>query len=92
VYNTLLGIEPYVSGSYYVGYRIGDQEIGLDPNGHQQGMTGPYEYFQVADIHQALQALLEAGATLHLGVKDVGGGRLIARVKDPDGNIISLMQ
>jgi hypothetical protein len=33
--------------AYYVGYRIGNQEIGLDPHGHTQGMTGPVCYWQV---------------------------------------------
>ena len=27
---------------YYVGYNVAGQDIGLDPNGHRQGMTGPY--------------------------------------------------
>lgn len=33
LFSKLLGIEPYVEGVYYVGFRVGDQEIGLDPNG-----------------------------------------------------------
>ena len=41
LYSQLLGTEPYVDEAYYVGFKIGDQEIGLDPNGHHQGMTGP---------------------------------------------------
>ena len=36
LYSTLLGVEPYVDQPYYVGYRVGDQEIGLDPNGHDK--------------------------------------------------------
>ncbi len=31
-YNAFLGVEPYADSPYYVGYRIGDQEIGLDPH------------------------------------------------------------
>jgi hypothetical protein len=31
-YRILLGVEPYADQPYYVGFRIGDQEIGLDPN------------------------------------------------------------
>ena len=33
LYSKLLGVEPYADAPYYVGFRIGDQEIGLDPNG-----------------------------------------------------------
>jgi|SRR2546421_5541485 len=92
LYRTLLGVEPYSDEAYYVGFRVGDQEIGLDPNGHNQGMTGPVGYFQVSDIKKSLQALVDAGAQIQQEVKDVGGGRLIAWVKDADSNIIGLMQ
>jgi predicted enzyme related to lactoylglutathione lyase len=92
LYRQLLGVEPYIDQAYYVGFRVGDQEIGLDPNGHNQGMTGPVGYWQVEDINQSLQSLLDAAAQIQQEVKDVGGGRLTARVKDADGNITGLMQ
>jgi hypothetical protein len=44
LYSKLLGVEPYADEVYYVGFRIGDQEIGLAPNGYRQGMTGPVAY------------------------------------------------
>ena len=92
LYRTLLGVEPYSDEAYYVGFRVGDQEIGLDPNGHNQGMTGPVGYFQVSDIKKSLQALLDAGAQTQQEVKDVGGGKLLASVKDAHNNIIGLIQ
>ena len=92
LYGKLLGVEPYADSPYYVGFRIGDQEIGLDPNGHNKGMTGPIGYCQVSDIRERLQLLLDSGAQPHQDVMDVGNGRLIASVKDADGNMIGLMQ
>ena len=92
LFRNLLGVEPYVDQPYYVGFRVGDQEIGLDPNGHNQGMTGPVGYFPVSDIRKSLQALVDAGAHTLQEVKDVGRGKLIASVKDADGNIIGLLQ
>jgi predicted enzyme related to lactoylglutathione lyase len=92
IYTALLGIEPYMDQPYYVGYRTGHQEIGLDPNGHGKGMTGPIGYVEVADITASLAALLEAGASVKDEVSDVGGGKLIATVTDPDGNILGLAQ
>ena len=89
IFTALLGKEPYADAPYYVGYKIEGQDIGLDPNGHKQGMT---PYYQVDDIKQSLQALLDAGATSVQDVTDVGGGKLIAVVKDTDGNIIGLTQ
>jgi predicted enzyme related to lactoylglutathione lyase len=92
LYGKLLGTEPYAEGPYYVGFRVGDQEIGLDPTGHKQGMMGPIGYVYVKDIKKSRQQLLDAGARIHQEIKDVGGGRLIATVKDADGNIIGLVQ
>jgi predicted enzyme related to lactoylglutathione lyase len=92
LYGTLLGVDPYADQPYYVGFRVGDQEIALDPNGHGKGMTGPVVYVQVADIQSRLKQLLEAGAQPLQAVQDVGGGKLIASVKDADGNNIGLIQ
>ena len=92
LYSKLLGVEPIMDEAYYVGFRVGDQDIGLDPNGHNQGMTGPVGYYHVNDIRKSLQTLLDAGAHVQQEVKDVGGGKLIAWVKDAGGNIIGLIQ
>ena len=92
LYSKLSGVEPYADEAYYVGFRVGDQEIGLDPNGHNQGMTGPVGYWHVNDIEKSLKLLLNAGAQAQQKVKDVGGGKLTASVRDADGNIIGLIQ
>ena len=91
-HSQLLGIEPYVDTAYYVGFRIGELEIGLDPQGHAKGLTGPVGYYQVDDIKQSLQLLVEAGAQIQQEPQDVGGGMLIATVKDADNNLIGLRQ
>jgi predicted enzyme related to lactoylglutathione lyase len=92
LYREVLGVEPYADQPYYVGFRAGEQEIGLDPNGHAKGMTGPIGYVEVHDIHGRLRSLLEAGARERQGVTDVGGGKLIAWLEDADGNLIGLQQ
>src|SRR2546421_5349182 len=89
LFSELLGVEPYADAPYYVGFRTGDLEIGLDPHGRGQG---PLAYWEVDDIRASLQRLLAAGAQADQDVKDVGGGKLIATVKDADGNTIGLMQ
>ncbi len=89
LFRELLGVEPYADAPYYVGFKVGNQDIGLDPNGHKEGMTA---YYHVDDIRTSLQSLLDAGATQVQEIKDVGGGRLIASVKDENGNIIGLFQ
>jgi predicted enzyme related to lactoylglutathione lyase len=92
IFTAGLGVEPYVDTPYYVGYQVGDQEIGLDPNGHQQGVTHPIDYWEVPDIKASLQALVDAGAHVQDDVKDVGGAKLRAIVQDGDGNLIGLLQ
>jgi predicted enzyme related to lactoylglutathione lyase len=92
LYGTLLGLEPIMDEAYYVQFNTADQEIGLDPNGHSKGMTGPVGYWYVEDIKATVAQLLAAGATEQQSVTDVGGGRLIATVTDGDGNVIGLLQ
>jgi predicted enzyme related to lactoylglutathione lyase len=91
LYAALLG-EPSMDAPYYVGFQVGDQQLGLDPHGHDQGLTGPVPYWTVDDINEQLRGLVSAGAQELQPVRDVGGGKLIASVKDADGNIIGLMQ
>lgn len=89
-YTELLGVEPYVDQPYYVGFRVGDQEIGLDPNGHRTGLTGPVGYRDVDDIEAAVRGIIDAGGQVRQEPRDVGGGMLIAQVTDADGNITGL--
>lgn len=92
LYTALLGSGPYLDMPYYAGFRAAGQEIGLDPNGHRHGTPGPVCYWHVADIEASLQALLAAGAQVEQEVKDVGGGKLTASVKDQDGNVVGILQ
>ena len=76
-----------------MGFRpAGGPEIGLDPNGHASGLTGPVAYWRVADIEATIEKLTAAGASVTQDPRDVGGGRLIARLTDADGNMFGLTQ
>jgi predicted enzyme related to lactoylglutathione lyase len=92
LYGKLLGVPPAVDAPYYVQFNAGAQEIGLDPNGHSQGMTGPVVFWPVDDIGASVKQLLDAGAEPLRPIGDVGGGKLVAIVKDADGNCIGLTQ
>jgi predicted enzyme related to lactoylglutathione lyase len=91
LYSGLLGVEPYVDSAYYIGYKIGDQELGLIPNGHTQGFTGSTAYYLVDEIKESLQLILDSGGQVQQDIRDVGGGRLVATAIDVDENIIGLM-
>jgi predicted enzyme related to lactoylglutathione lyase len=82
LFATAFGVPPYIDEAYYVAFNVGGQDVGLDPNGHGKGMTGPVNYWRVDDINEALATLVD----------DVGGGRQIATVRDADGNPIGLLQ
>ena len=92
VYAALLGAEPTTDGSYYVGFEVAGQQIGLVPGGGPQGMTSPVAFWHVPDIEAKLGEVTAAGATVKEAAHDVGGGRLVATVTDPDGNVLGLLQ
>jgi len=92
LYSALLGVPPTRDKPYYVGFNVAGQDVGLDPHGHSAGLTGPVAYWHVADIGATVNVLREAGAEEVQQVKDVGGGKLVASVKDSDGNVIGLIQ
>lgn len=92
VYTALLGVPPQTDDSYYVGFEAAGQHIGLVPGGGPQGITSPVAYWHVADIEAKLAEVTAAGATIKEQPRDVGGGRLVATVTDPDGNVLGLLQ
>ncbi|MET8613288.1 VOC family protein [Streptomyces misionensis] len=92
LFSALLGVEPYADEPYYIGFKAAGQDVGLDPNGHAQGLTGPVPFWHVSDLRERLAGLLAAGAEIVQDVRDVGNGRLVASVKDADGNMVGLLQ
>ena len=85
-YTTFLGTEPYIDSAYYVGYKLDNMEVGLDPNA-----TAVVSYIDVDDIEASLQTLKEVGAEVVKDSMDVGGGLLIAQV-EVEGNVLGLRQ
>jgi len=87
-YSAYLGTDPYVDGEWYVGYKVGEQEVGLDPN----ASVGPIVYMDVEDVKATLAVMAEAGAEVVKEPTDVGGGLLVAQVKDTGGNVVGFRQ
>jgi predicted enzyme related to lactoylglutathione lyase len=92
VYAALLGVAPSADSDYYVGFEAEGQHIGLVPSGGPQGMTSPVAYWHVTNIEAKLAEVTAAGAIVQEPAHDVGGGRLVATVTDPDGNVLGLLQ
>jgi predicted enzyme related to lactoylglutathione lyase len=92
VYAALLGVEPMADESYYVGFEAAGQHIGLVPGRDPQAVASAVAYWQVADLEAKLAEVTAAGATVKEPARNVGGGRLVATVTDPDGNVLGLLQ
>ncbi len=55
-------------------------------------MTSPVAYWHVPDIEAKSAEATTARATVKEPARDGGGGRLVATVADPDGNVFGLLQ
>ncbi len=86
-YTDFLEVEPYADSQYYVGYKTDDLEFGLDPYAKNIII-----YKDVDDIKECIEHCLAHGCKMHEDSKDVGGGLLIAQLKDPNGNIFGVRQ
>jgi predicted enzyme related to lactoylglutathione lyase len=92
VYAALLGVAPQHDSDYYVGFDVAGQRTGPVPGGGPQGMTSPVAFWYVSDIEAKLAEATGAAAIVTEPVRDVGGGRLVATISDPDGNLLGLFQ
>jgi predicted enzyme related to lactoylglutathione lyase len=92
LFAALFGAHPHVDSPFYVGFSVNGTEIGLVPNGDEQGMTGPVPFFDVDDISATLDALQAAGGQVVQEPTDVAAGLLVAKITDADGNEIGLRQ
>lgn len=93
-YGKVFGVQPYFDEpAYYVGYNIGGYELGLTPapKAPSKRDAAGVAYWGVDDIKAAYQRLLDLGATSVSDVQDVGGGILVAEVRDPFGNVLGII-
>ena len=92
-YSEVLGVSPYFDEPFYVGFNVGGYELGLDPE-----VTGVawgdnvVAYWGVEDAAAAYERVLTLGAQKHSEPREVGGGIIVAAVKDPWGNVFGIIQ
>jgi predicted enzyme related to lactoylglutathione lyase len=94
-YAGLLGKAPYFDEPFYIGFNVGGFELGLQPieaTDTAPKSVGVVTYWGVPDAAAAMARLLEAGATEHEGVQDVGDGIMVGSVIDPFGNVVGIIQ
>ena len=93
-YGKVFGVQPYFDEpAYYVGYNIGGYELGLvpEPKASAKRDAAGVAYWGVDDIRASYKRLLDLGATSVNDVQDVGGGILVAEVRDPFGNVLGII-
>jgi predicted enzyme related to lactoylglutathione lyase len=87
-------VQPYFDEpAYYVGYNIGGYELGLvrEPKASAKRDAARVAYWGVEDIRASYKRLIDLGATSVSEVQDVGGGILVAELRDPFGNVLGII-
>jgi len=92
-YTKVLGIPPYFDEAFYVGFNLAGYELGLQPEEHtgEVKSANTVAYWGVDDVEATYKELLEHGATSFEEPTDVGGGIVVAAVKDPWANAFGII-
>lgn len=92
-YATVFETQPYFNEPFYVGFNIGGYELGLQPeeNPAAEKPESVVAYWGVNDVQKEFDKFIAGGAAEFENPQEVGGGIIVAKVKDPWGNIIGLI-
>ena len=91
-YSNILGFEPYFDEPFYVGYNVAGYELGLQPDEKNDAKSdGVITYWGVENVEERYNELLAAGATTYEAPNEVGGGIIVAAVKDPWDNVFGII-
>ena len=92
-YTDVLGFEPYFDMPFYVGFDVAGYELGLQPMETTEVTPSQtvQTYWGVLDVQAEYDRLLGIGATDFESPNEVGGGIVVAMVKDPWGNLFGLI-
>lgn len=92
-YSKLLGKGPYFDQPFYVGFNVGGFELGLDPSDGEVITGNNVEvYWGVENIEEEYAHCLKLEAQPESAIRDVGGKIKVARIRDPFGNILGLIE
>lgn len=92
-YSQLLGVTPYFEMPFYVGFKIKDFELGLDPDmTNVTTGTSTYSLWNVDDIEATVEKVISLNGSVHTPITAVGEGMKVAVVKDKWDNCIGLIE
>lgn len=84
-----LGFAPYFDAPFYVGFHVGDDELGLNPGAEME--FGPVTYIGVDSIAEGLARAEAHGSTVVSPIEDVGEGIEIVHLVSPAGERFGLI-
>jgi len=92
-YAKVFETQPYFDEPYYAGFDIGGYELGLQPEEELSidKAESVVVYWGVDNIDTEFNRFIASGATELEKPNEVGGGIIVAKLKDPWGNIIGLI-
>jgi predicted enzyme related to lactoylglutathione lyase len=88
-WSQLLGTNLYFDQPFYVGFNVSGYELALMPDANPA--DGALVYWGVTDVAGSVATAIEAGATEHTPVADVGDGIVTATVRTPEGQILGMI-
>jgi len=92
-YSQLLGIAPIEEDSKFASFRIENHFLNfhLADNKSPVSSGGCVCYWEVTDLHRAIEKAKSLGAKVYRGPLEVSEtGRTICQIKDPFGNVFGL--
>jgi predicted enzyme related to lactoylglutathione lyase len=91
-YSQILGTEPYFDEPFYIGFNVAGYELGLQPDEKNEAkVDGVITYWGVNNVNETFDELLKVGATIYESPNEVGGGIIVAAVKDPWDNVFGII-
>lgn len=92
-YSEVFRVTPYFDQEFYVGFSVGEYELGLLPNKDvsKNLSDNVLVYWDVDNIDQEYKRLKDMGATDYELPHNVGGNIYIAALRDLWGNIIGII-
>lgn len=92
-YTKAFETDPYFDEPFYVGFNVAGYELGLQPeeNPAIEKADSVATYWGVNEVESEFNRLISLGATAHEQPEEVGGGIVVATVKDPWGNVVGLI-
>lgn len=91
-YTKAFQTEPYFDEPFYVGFNVGGYELGLQPEEQVLSKSdNVVSYWGTDNVEEEFNRLVSLGASSHEKPQDVGGGIVVATLKDPWNNVIGLI-